>query len=373
MGGGEIQIKELVRKHLDSTDGQREQGGPMDSMRSSVSSSSCRFVTCDEFQTGSIESAMDLKSFMGVDKNEQLFLDIPEIDEEFRLFKEWCERTRLEEPWWKTAKEAARFYECMLYCRYEEAGSSERVFDNSPYPRDCDDQGVRHDRRLRDESRPRPKGRIPAKHRGMTLQDFCKTQEAEQAGLSEAECLALRIYTTHAFHVLNKPFLGLNKSMQSRQARAVPTKEAHPFAATIMCLVEALRKLRKNNSSGKSTALWRGISNVKLEEKFHTEGGTMLGFSSTSYDPNIAIKYLEPSHDSNIPPVGSSHLLLKISTDSKGLNSGGEIKFLSAYPAEKEVLFPPLTFLKPVIGSNDKVKLKHDRIVTIIEVRPTLP
>ena len=63
-------------------------------------------------------------------------------------------------------------------------------------------------------------------------------------------------------------------------------------------------------------------------------------------------------------------LLLKLNLGT-GLDGGGMIRFLSAFPAEQEVLFPPLTYLERV-GQTDEVKLKRGRRVKIVEVKPTL-
>lgn len=51
--------------------------------------------------------------------------------------------------------------ECLDYVLYQAAGSSPKVFANAPFPRDCDEGGVRTDRRT-------PTGE------GMRLADFVR-------------------------------------------------------------------------------------------------------------------------------------------------------------------------------------------------------
>ena len=60
--------------------------------------------------------------------------------------------------------------ECLQYVLYEEAGSSDKLFENSPFPRDCDANGRRQDRTING--------------RGMILQDFVEQTESRTARLS---------------------------------------------------------------------------------------------------------------------------------------------------------------------------------------------
>ena len=48
---------------------------------------------------------------------------------------------------------------------------------------------------------------------------------------------------------------------------------------------------------------------------------------------------------------------------------GPEIQWLSAFPAEKEFLFPPLTYLEPVQGATQTLRV-DDATFTIIDVEP---
>ena len=62
-------------------------------------------------------------------------------------------------------------------------------------------------------------------------------------------------------------------------------------------------------------------------------------------------------------------VLLRIHTDSF-ISRGPDISFLSAFPAEQEYLFPPLTFLLPT-GNVEKVSLGGQNW-TVIDVKPYL-
>ena len=68
------------------------------------------------------------------------------------------------------------------------------------------------------------------------------------------------------------------------------------------------------------------------------------------------------------PDFSSSSLLFKLSTKSF-LQRGAELTFLSAFPAEAEVLLPPLTYLRPT-GRKLELSVQELRF-TVIEVEPT--
>ena len=88
-----------------------------------------------------------------------------------------------------------------------------------------------------------------------------------------------------------------------------------------------------------------------------------------------AASFFQPLH-----PLGtwcdfsSGHLvegviLFKLQTNSF-MDRGADLQYLSAFPAEAEVLFPPLTFLRPTgVTTHKKFGLAS---FTVIEVEPRL-
>ena len=53
---------------------------------------------------------------------------------------------------------------------------------------------------------------------------------------------------------------------------------------------------------------------------------------------------------------------------------GAEIQWLSAFPEEAEVLYPPLTYLNPT-GRTEKIVVKRgadELCFTVVEVQPTM-
>ena len=80
---------------------------------------------------------------------------------------------------------------------------------------------------------------------------------------------------------------------------------------------------------------------------------------STSPDPVVAVEYSAGA---------SSSLLLKIATSSF-IDRGADLSFVSAFPREREVLYPPLSYLEPT-GRREQVVLPNGAAVDVVECRP---
>ena len=230
--------------------------------------------------------------------------------------------------------------ECLDYVLRRRAGSSDLTFSNGGLKRDCDAAG-----------RLLP-SRQCADGQGMLLPDFVALPASRVARLQEAHVLALRLYTTAAFASLNTPLRDTSEA-----------RPPHPFPKTINFIKEAILQLRAAGDTGGSGAadaqdLWRGMKNLRAADDFLRRGGTELAPMSTTTSLAVAVQY----------SLSPSSLLFKISTKSF-LQRGAELTFLSAFPAEAEVLLPPLTYLRP---TGQKLELIiGDLRYTVIEVEPT--
>ena len=85
---------------------------------------------------------------------------------------------------------------------------------------------------------------------------------------------------------------------------------------------------------------WRGLSNVTVADDFKRRGGTELGCMSTTETFPVARTFAKVGQVAN-------PLLIKVESKSL-MDCGASISWLSLYPEEEEVLFPPLTFLRPI-------------------------
>ena len=194
--------------------------------------------------------------------------------------------------------------------------SSSRFFgqtfpSTSPHPRDCDENGLRSDRRT-------------ASGDGMTLADFVAAPNSREAELEEAHVVALRLYTTRAFLLINIPLRDLGRHERG---------EAHPLPVTVAFLAEAIRRLRavgaKQANARSPVVLYRGLANRTAPPAFFKEGGTEYAPMSTTNDLSVAVRY----------SASRSSVLLRMVTKSF-IERGADISYLSAFPAEAEVLFP---------------------------------
>lgn len=219
----------------------------------------------------------------------------------------------------------------------------------------------------RSSEKPYPNGIRDRGRSGAVLDDFLRHPFSKQAKLTRAEVFALRLYTTSSYKHFNEPLRDL-----TRQKTGVP----HPMGTAVSLLMDGLKKLRDVRQQDPSKAgrgveiLWRGLMNVQEKDSwtdsFLEKGGTELGAMSTTVNITIAAS----------ASISDECLLFKIKVDGF-FSCGADLSFLSAFPDEKEVLFPPLTFLKPS-GYTEVLELVYEgegsktKKVTVIEVIPQI-
>ena len=161
----------------------------------------------------------------------------------------------------------------------------------------------------------------------MTLSDFMANPKVAAAGLIEAEVVAMRLYTTIAFLFMNGPLRD-----DSRHGRGEPC----PLPVTTFFAWNGIKKLRGLHVGSGEMQLWRGMRNREIADCFMQQGGTELAFMSTTSDLSVAVRYC----------ISQQSLIFKIVSTSF-MTMGADVQWLSAFPAEAEILYPPLTYLKP--------------------------
>ena len=240
--------------------------------------------------------------------------------------------------------------ECLHYVLNELAGSSTLRFPN----------GVRDEGRNGDEA----------------FSYFVHHELSRKSNLEAAHVLALRLYSTAVYKSINGPL------------RDTARTTRHPLAVTVKFVDEGVRRLRavgaidadadanadgapppslgkgragkrRSSASISRLVLWRGMRNAEVPESFMSSGGTELAPMSTTADLSVALQY----------SAGRSAVLLRLTT-STFMQRGADISFLSAFPAEKEVLYPPLTFLLPT--GRESTTAVGEASVRVIEVVPNM-
>jgi hypothetical protein len=234
--------------------------------------------------------------------------------------------------------------ECLDYVLRHPAGSSQKIFPNSPYPRDCDENGVRRDR-------------LTASGEAMAFHDFVSHPHSQMARLSEAHVLALRLYTTSAYSSLNSPL------------RNRAHVGAHPMPVTVKLITEAVKQLRSValesdlfDMSRRSKDLWRGMRDSCATTEFLNHGGTEIAPMSVTSQLEVAIRYCASE-------TGS--VLFRLRADSF-MQLGADLRFLSCFPGEDDMLYPPLTYLKPLGEPREVTVTNEDGALrfTVIDVQP---
>ena len=169
----------------------------------------------------------------------------------------------------------------------------------------------------------RDKGRGP-----MTLSDFMEKEEAKESGLTEAELVAMRLYTSSAFRLINTPMRDDERFYQGKSC---------PLAVTTYFAARGIKKLRARHAlDSNALALWRGMRCMYADDDFMRFGGTELAFMSTTNDLRVAASY----------SASKQSLLLKI-VSSSFMMMGADLQWLSIFPDGVDIVYPPLTYLRP--------------------------
>ena len=194
----------------------------------------------------------------------------------------------------------------------------------------------------------RDKGRL-----NWALEDFMKCDAARKLQIEQVA--SMRFYTSHSFRsiILHLRNVG-NDSADD------PERGPHPLPAILENIVKGLVALRpgKDGTETETKILWRGLSNVELRSDFR--GGTENALMSTSTKFEVALQYAVKLGQPN-------NILFRIVT-LNNVQRGADVTWLSMFPTESEVLFPPFTFLQAdprVPVKNIKHGSTSFRVVTV--------
>ena len=199
-------------------------------------------------------------------------------------------------------------------------------------------------------------------HGGMRLKDFHEKSPAKVARLSLSEVAALRVYTTALFRLVNEPL----RRLHARNSINDPEKliqMGHPLRFTTFLIYRAVKKLRACNlfdndmRSHVTRYLWRGIADRNVPDEFMRTGGADVACMSTSKSLKTVLRFSK----------NQNPLVFRLAIESP-MEYGASIQWLSTVPQEDEVLYPPLTFLKPV--ARQKIKGSEGYVIT---VKPSFP
>ena len=269
---------------------------------------------------------------------------------------------------------------------------------------------------------------------GRTLDDFCADPMAQRAGLLRPEVIALRLYTGPGYDVMNQFLRGTPVSdilkyytpsgggpSYEFQTLPVPKDGAtvfqledsfvvcsdpdktsgqeaachiSQFGGPIATCVLADRAVRKLTRLSYPASVFRGVRGTldpQISQLIQALAGgpitpaspsrpTEVAFMSTTHDPEVAASFADK---------GSGLLLAmfcnggwqrqtdpKYPSDPPTVTNGARVKWVSQYPSESEVLFPPGTVLEPMPSTSSSSFLDTLLIptaTTAVAVTPRVP
>jgi hypothetical protein len=101
------------------------------------------------------------------------------------------------------------------------------------------------------------------------------------------------------------------------------------------------------------------LRGIHVTDEFKRDGGTEFAPMSTTSNLNVALSYLGD--------FSTTALILKLKVPD-ALAHGADLQWISVFPGEAEVLYPPLTFLRPTGRIQEVVSESSSCAVTVIEV-----
>ncbi len=188
----------------------------------------------------------------------------------------------------------------------------------------------------------------------MTLDDFISHEYAQTCHFAPEHVVALRLYSTAAFKSIVNPLRDTS--------RTTP----YPFPATIKFIEQGIRMSRAlsmsmnlSRGANEEISLWRGMKDMARDvpKEFFSKGGVEYAPMSTTPDLKVAVQYSA----SQMP------MLIRIRTNN-WFERGADISWLSAFPAESECLFAPLTYERVREVQEKEVRTPSGQVVTFTVV-----
>ena len=179
-------------------------------------------------------------------------------------------------------------------------------------------------------------------------------EQVEALPLLLEEVIALRLYTGPMFEIYNTILRAwgnvANPGFVSSTSRVYPGLNIRDcFTTTIHVISSGILKISRLQPA---LPVFRGVSTMKLPRCFlekdanNVRGGVEFGFMSTTIEEGVALSYAMGRS------AKTSSTLIESTMGM--VDRGASLDWLSQYPHEREILFPPLTAVE-VISIDDQV------------------
>jgi len=188
------------------------------------------------------------------------------------------------------------------------------------------------------------------------LDDFMNRKENKVAKLNENEILALHLYTGPSYLPINNFLRGLG---DKKQRSTLLSKET-TWAQTVYYIYQGFLKLSLLEKTYPTT--YRGCDMPLSPEFFIPDergmiAATEFGFMSTSLKQEVAHIFAGEKGGGTLFQVKCHR------RDAVGYHMGASLEWLTAFPGEHEILFPPFTLFQVIKRERD---LKNMTIITVI-------
>lgn len=195
-------------------------------------------------------------------------------------------------------------------------------------------------------------------------------EEKEIGKLSMQEFQAARLYTGPMFMKYNAVLRGLGEQGLPKIKKKVLLEEMQRlcgdsrYETTLHCISSAIVKLSR---LAKPQTVYRGLAGRVLPSEFwlgQGHGGVEFAFMSTTADRDVAMDYAKATDKK----AASCVMEVKMGM----IDRGADLSWLSQYPHEKEITFPPYTGIEVLDTRVDKSVLVVELRLNVNLMSPTI-
>ena len=226
----------------------------------------------------------------------------------------------------------------------------------------------------RKDKPPNKRVRMPLETilKGTEFQEIKKALKLHKLELSEVELIGLRLYTGPAYYKYNNELRNAYEKQSSEQRlhrggcfggiSSAPFK----FVATVHAIYSGLIKLAQiEQLQGGNRTCYRGIGlnlpeSMLQPDALGFKGGCEVAFMSSARSLKVAVFFLNQQQDD------SANNILEIQIGQ--VDRGASLAWLSQYPEEDEVLFPPLSYIEIVGDSREEKVLLPNGVERTVKV-----
>eukprot|EP00960_Hanusia_phi_P065872 766240-Hanusia_phi.AAC.1 len=195
------------------------------------------------------------------------------------------------------------------------------------------------------------------------VDEILKLPDVVKAGLIKEEVLALQLYTGPMFVKYNAVLRNPASMNVGPPPDDFVALRGNKYTTTIFCIVSGIIKLSRVTELPRDRVVYRGFHGLQIprefleEDEYGVSGGVELGMMSTTTDMKVALQYATR---------GDFPTVFEIACGA--VDRGASLSFLSQYPEEEEILYPPLSYLELIKKPRTR-ELENGMIVRVLPMK----